>query len=86
MEGKNKPKFVYDKDGGPMRKTILIALLALTLACQPVTKSLPPPTATPSPLPPETVTPTRSDAYLTPTPGYPDEGFGPSDFRSTSTR
>ena len=63
-----------------MRKTILVALLVLTLACQPVTGTLPLPTVTPSPLPSQTATPTRSNVYLTPTPGYPDEGFGPTDF------
>ena len=63
-----------------MRKTILITLLSLTLACQPVPEIESPPTVTPSPLP--SVTPAQTDAnvYLTPTPGYPEEGYGPHDF------
>jgi len=69
-----------------MRKTILITLLSLTLACiipvggQPVIKPDLPPTVTPLPLPSATIVPTQSIFYLTPTPGYPDEGYGPTDF------
>jgi hypothetical protein len=63
-----------------MRKTILIALLSLTFACQPVTESVSIPTTTPFPLPSATTTPIQSTVYLTPTPGYPEEGFGPFNF------
>jgi len=70
----------YDKDRQLMRKTILITLLSLTLACQPVPEPGPPPTITPYPLPPASATPTQSSAYVTPTPGYPEAGFGPENF------
>jgi hypothetical protein len=69
-----------------MRKTILIALLSLTLACiipvggQPVNQPDSRPTGTPSPLPSATPPATQPYVYLTPTPGYPEEGFGPTDF------
>jgi len=63
-----------------MRKTILITLLALTLACQPVTEPDSPPTITPLPLPSATASPAQPTVYLSPTPGYPEEGFGPVDF------
>jgi hypothetical protein len=63
-----------------MRKTILIALLSLTFACQPVAEPVSLPTSTPFPLPSATATPTQPYVYLTPTPGYPEEGFGPFDF------
>ncbi len=63
-----------------MRKTILLALLSLTLACQPVPEPASPPTITPLPLPSATPSPAQSYIYLTPTPGYLDEGFGPVDF------
>jgi len=63
-----------------MRKIILITLLSLALACQPVTESVPTPTTTPFLLPPATALPTLPYVYLTPTPGYPEEGFGPFDF------
>ncbi|MFL7869912.1 MAG: DUF3048 domain-containing protein [Anaerolineales bacterium] len=63
-----------------MRKTLLIALLSLTFACQPVTESVPTPTITPLPLPSATATETQPYVYLTPTPGYPEDGFGPFNF------
>ncbi len=63
-----------------MRKTILISLLSLTLACQPVNEPVSTPTATPPPLPSATVTSTQPYVYLTATPGYPEAGFGPLDF------
>jgi len=63
-----------------IRKTIFLALLSLTLACQPVTEPDSPPTITPLPLPSATVSPTQPYVYLMPTPGYPDEGFGPINF------
>ena len=63
-----------------MRKTILLTLLSLTMACQPVAKSDSAPTATPSPPTSATVFLDRPDIYPTPTPGYPIEGFGPTDF------
>jgi hypothetical protein len=63
-----------------MRKTILITLLSLTLACQPVAKPDSPPTITPLSIPSETIAPIQPDLYLTPTPGYPEEGYGPTDF------
>ncbi len=65
-----------------MRKTILITLLSLTLACQPVAEPDSPPTITPLPLPSATASPTQPYVYLTPTPGYPEEGFGPFNFPS----
>jgi hypothetical protein len=63
-----------------MRKTILFSLLFLTLSCQPTPgvgisstiASSPPPSVTPAP--------TESNIYLTPTPGYPEDGFGPTNF------
>jgi hypothetical protein len=76
----------YDKHGDKMRKTILIALLSLTLACiipgGGVSVSEPDtlPTMTPLPLPSVTFSPTQPSGYLTPTPGYPEEGFGPTNF------
>ena len=63
-----------------MRKTLLIALLSLTFACQPVTESVPTPTITPLALPSATATETQPYVYLTPTPGYPEDGFGPFNF------
>jgi Protein of unknown function (DUF3048) N-terminal domain/Protein of unknown function (DUF3048) C-terminal domain len=63
-----------------MRKTILIALLSLTLACQPATEAVPTPTLTPSPPPSATASPAQPNVYLTATPGYPEEGFGPDNF------
>ena len=68
------------KAGGILRKTILIALLSLTLACQPVAETEAPTTVTPSPLPSATPSPTQPYVYLTSTPGYPERGFGPLDF------
>jgi hypothetical protein len=69
-----------------MRKTILITLLSLTLACilpkggQPADQPISQSTATPSPLPSATDPSTRPNIYLTPTPGYPEDGFGPFNF------
>lgn len=63
-----------------MRKTILIALLSLTLACQPISEADSPPTITTLPLQTIIPSPTQPSVYLTPTPGYPEEGFGPFDF------
>ena len=69
-----------------MRKTILTALLLLTLACiipaggQPVPEPDLPPTVTPYPIPSSTATPAQPTSYLTPTPGYPEAGFGPDSF------
>ena len=63
-----------------MRKMILIALLSWTLACQPVTATLPPPTITPLPSPSATASSTQPYIYLTATPGYPEEGYGPDNF------
>jgi len=67
-------------DGEPVRRIILIALLSLTIACQPVGGLLFTPTLAPSPQPSATATPNLPNVYLTPTPGYPEEGFGPTDF------
>jgi hypothetical protein len=69
-----------------MRKTNPLTLLFLTLAClifvgcQPTPATEPVPTITPLPLPSATPSPVKSNVYLTPTPGYPEEGFGPTDF------
>lgn len=69
-----------------MRKTILLTLLSLTLACiipvggQSVAEPESPATITPLSVPSATATQTQSNLYLTPTPGYPDDGFGPTDF------
>lgn len=63
-----------------MRKTILTALLFLTFACQPVLPPVPTPTIPPSPLPSATATPYQPEGYLTPTPGYPEAGYGPEHF------
>ena len=63
-----------------MRKTILLTLLFLTIGCQPVPESGTSSTITPLPLPSATPSPTESNIYLTPTPGYPEEGFGRTDF------
>lgn len=63
-----------------MRKTFLLALLSLTLACQPVPEPEPLPTVVPSASPTVVSAPTRPGAYPTPTPGYPEEGFGPEHF------
>ena len=65
-----------------MHKTIFIALLSLTLACQPVLEPEAPPTITPFPLPSVTASPAQPTTYVTPTPGYPEEGFGPDNFPS----
>jgi hypothetical protein len=69
-----------------MRKTIPLTLLFLALACftlvgcQPTPTAEPPPTITPLPLPSKTPAPIQPNVYLTPTPGYPEEGFGPTGF------
>jgi hypothetical protein len=63
-----------------MRKTILLALLFLTLACQPIPEPVPAPDNTLSPPLTETPTPFQPAIYPTPTPGYPEEGFGPFNF------
>ena len=75
-----QPGLVYDKGWMNIRKTILLTLLSLTVACQPVPEPDSPPTITPLPLPSATASPTQPYVYLTPTPGYPDEGFGPANF------
>jgi len=59
-----------------MRKMIIIILLTLAAACQSVTNPDALPTITPVPLPSATAAPTQPFIYLTPTPGYPVEGFG----------
>jgi len=63
-----------------IRKMILITLLSLTLACQPVKQLDSPPTVTPISSHSATVSPTQPSGYLTPAPGYPEAGYGPSDF------
>ena len=65
-----------------IRKTILLTLLSLTVACLPVADHDSSPTPTPFPLPSATATSLPPAAYLTPTPGYPEEGFGPTNFPS----
>ena len=65
-----------------MIRRILIALLSLTFACQPVPEPAPAPTVIPSPLPSATATPFQPNVYQAPTPGYPEAGFGPSNFPS----
>jgi len=63
-----------------LRKVILLTLLSLTLACQPVSSPDSSPTVPPSPLPSATASSPQPYIYLTPTPGYPEKGFGPTDF------
>ena len=69
-----------------MRKLIFITLLSLMIACiipvggQPVSEQNPTPMPSPSPQLSATTTPEQSNVYLTPTPGYPEKGFGPTDF------
>lgn len=69
-----------------MRKTIFLTLLSLTTACiaplgsQSAADATPMRKATPSPPAFATVFIDRPSLYLTPTPGYPDEGFGPTNF------
>jgi len=65
-----------------MRKIFLVTLFSLTLACQPVSERTrtPTPTPLPFPLPSATFTPNQANVYLTFTPGYPEEGFGPTNF------
>jgi hypothetical protein len=65
-----------------MRKTILITLLSLTFACQPLPEPVSPPTVTPYALPTATAAPAQPSSNPTPTPGYPEEGFGPDNFPS----
>ena len=65
-----------------MRKTSLITLLSLTFACQPLPEPVSPPTVTPYALPTATAAPAQPSANPTPTPGYPEEGFGPDNFPS----
>jgi hypothetical protein len=62
-----------------MQKLILLALLFWTAACLPLKSPEPVRTATPTELPEITETASEPYVYLTPTPGYPDEGFGPFD-------
>ena len=71
---------MYDNRWSAMRKIILFTLLSLTLACTPVSKPDSVPTNFPLSLTPEIATSTRAQAFPTPTPGYPDEGYGPTDF------
>ncbi|GAB4504104.1 MAG: DUF3048 domain-containing protein [Anaerolineales bacterium] len=64
----------------PIQAT-LAALLFLTMACRPLEEAGTPPEV--SPLPPTvTAAPTATApyVYLTPTPGYPEAGFGPHNF------
>jgi len=63
-----------------MHKILFITLLSLTFACQPVPEPAPTPTVLPSPLPSATATPVQPTVYQTPTPGYPEAGFGPNKF------
>jgi len=64
----------------PMRKIIFLTLLSLTLGCQPAPKPTSTPTSAPLTLPSATPTPSQSNVQQTPTPGYPEEGYGPTDF------
>ena len=63
-----------------MCRRIAIVLLFLTAACLPTRQLESASTATPSVPPAATETSDRPYVYLTPTPGYPAEGFGPYDF------
>ncbi len=63
-----------------MHKTIIFALLSLTLACQPLSDHESPPTTTPLIVPSETASSDQPYVYMTPTPGYPEGGFGPDNF------
>jgi hypothetical protein len=63
-----------------MRKFFIITLLSITLSCQPVDGPVATPTPAPESLPSLTPPVTQPYIYLTPTPGYPQEGFGPTNF------
>jgi len=63
-----------------MRKLFLLTLLSLTLGCQPAPEPVSTPVNTPLSLLSATHTPIQTDVYPTPTPGYPEKGFGPTDF------
>ena len=60
-----------------MYKRILLLLIILTGACQPAMGPEPGVMATPSGQPGATETASGPYVYLTPTPGYPERGFGP---------
>ncbi|MDK1079962.1 MAG: DUF3048 domain-containing protein [Anaerolineae bacterium] len=62
-----------------MRKPIFLSLLSLTIACQPLPSSDAPLT-TPFTIQSPVATQTQPYVYLTPTPGYPQAGFGPTNF------
>ncbi len=63
-----------------MRKLFLITLLSLTLGCQPALEPIFTPTSTPLSLPSATPTPLQPKVHPTPMPGYPEEGYGPTNF------
>jgi hypothetical protein len=62
------------------RSLILIFLLLLTGACLPLRGEVTAGTTTPEPSPELIETTSEPYVYLTPTPGYPEEGFGPYGF------
>lgn len=63
-----------------MRIIFTFTLLLLIAACQPIINGEPASTPIPSPDLVQLETPSQPYVYLTPTPGYPGEGFGPDDF------
>lgn len=63
-----------------MDKRLWLALFLWTAACLPAGTPDRAWTATPKQRPDATETPSGPYVYLTPTPGYPEAGFGPDDF------
>jgi len=68
----------YDINMDLIRKAILIGLLLKTMSCMPINEYALQHTSTPPSLPTATVP--APYTYYTPTPGYPEEGFGPFNF------
>ncbi|MGB7874395.1 MAG: DUF3048 domain-containing protein [Anaerolineales bacterium] len=63
-----------------MRKLFILTLFSVTFACQTVPEPGPLPIVSPLPMPSATPSPFQPNVYLTPTPGYPEEGYGPDNF------
>lgn len=63
-----------------MRKIFLVTLLSIVFSCQPVNGPVASPTPALESQPSVTPPATQPYIYLTPTPGYPEVGFGPVNF------